>query len=125
MNAKREELGFEQARRRQETVVVVERLQRLVGEYVRPAPSMGLSLEGGQVASVIRQLAERTARGEGVPEFAPTPEGYFLQGLYEELAQESMAIFERVPSGEGAGEFRPISAASWQLVLDELAARVR
>ncbi len=108
-----------------ETAVIVDRLQQVVADYIRPAASMGLTLQGGDVAGVIRQLAERTERGEGVPPFAQTPEGYFLQGLYEELAQEQVAIFEKAVDAEGKESFRPISGTSWQLALDLLAARLR
>lgn len=108
-----------------EATVLVERLQVVVAEYLRPSHSMGLKVEGATVAELIRQLAQRTARGEGVPEFAPTPEGYFLQGLYEELAQERGGIFEKATDENGQDVFRPISAANWQLALDLLAARLR
>ncbi|GAB4252965.1 MAG: hypothetical protein OHK005_20250 [Candidatus Methylacidiphilales bacterium] len=108
-----------------EATVLVERLQVVVAEYLRPSHSMGLKVEGGEVAGIIRQLAERTARGEGVPEFAPTPEGYFLQGLYEELAQERGGIFEKGTDENGQEVFRPISADNWQMALDLLAAKLR
>lgn len=108
-----------------EVAVLVERMQRIVVEYIRPASSMGLVIHEEQVVAVIRQLAERTARGEGVPEFASTPEGYFLQGLYEELSQESQGIFERVSDGKGGQIYRPISVHDWQTVLDALASKLR
>jgi hypothetical protein len=107
-----------------EVGVVADRLQGILVEYLKPASSMGLKLKGPEVVAVVASLVERVEKGEGVPAFDLTAEGYFLGGLYEELQREESAIFERVTKEDGTKDYAPISRETWLQCLRLLLSRM-
>lgn len=104
---------------------VVERLQKLMTEYLAPAKSMGLKLKGEDILKVLDQAALLVEEPGSKAAFGETPEGYFLDGLYEEIIQQPGAIFEKVTDPDGREQYVPMPDAVWLACLNRLREIVR
>lgn len=104
---------------------VVERLQKLMAEYLAPAKSMGLKLKGEDILKVLDQAVLRAEDPESKAAFGETPEGYFLDGLYEEIIQQPGAVFEKVADADGNEHYVPMTDAVWLACLGKLREIVR
>jgi len=99
---------------------VVERLQKMIAEYVGPAKSMHLKIQGKDILRVLDEAVLLVEEPERKAFFGERPEDYFLDGLYEELIQQPGAIFEKKFDEEGREYFAPLSGEIWLACLKKL-----
>jgi hypothetical protein len=99
---------------------VVERLQKVIAEYLAPAKSMKLKIGGPDILRVLEQAIVFAENPEARVAFGERPEDYFLDGLYEELIQQPGAIFEKVTDPEGKEQYVPLSDEVWLACLKNL-----
>jgi len=104
---------------------IVERLQKVMTEYLVPAKSMRLKIEGADILRVLDQAILFAEDPEVKAAFGERPEDYFLDGLYEELIQQPGAVFEKVPDPSGIEQYVPLSDAIWLACLKNLREIVR
>jgi hypothetical protein len=106
--------------------VLVQRAEALIADYVQEARQSGVRLRATDIVDLIEDAA-RAARepSEPEPEFAPTVEGAYLQGLYEELIQQPSSIYEQKTLESGSAVWATLDAPLWLEVLRRLKATLQ
>lgn len=94
-------------------VAAVRRLTQICAEQLASAPRLGLQARTEHLLRVI-DAAEAEAGGLPPPVWGEDIEGYFLQGLYEELIQQPGNLFTGTRLVQGEEIPVPLSADNWR-----------
>lgn len=103
--------------------VVVDKVEQALALYLQGAAPLGLELTPADILEVIDRLAGHP-EGAVAPEFGTDVRGFFMGGLFEELAQQPGQIYEKVADPEGGEAYAPLTPAVWKDCLARLRARV-
>lgn len=94
-------------------VAAVRRLTQICAEQLASAPRLGLQARTEHLLQVI-DAAEAEAAGLPPPAWGADVEGYFLQGLYEELIQQPGNLFTGTRLVQGEEVPVPLSVDNWR-----------
>lgn len=93
-------------------VAAVRRLTALCAEHLATAPRLGMQASPDHLLRVIDTALSEATDGP-LPEWGTDIEGYFLQGLYEELIQQPANLFTGTRLLQGEEVPVPISTENW------------
>jgi hypothetical protein len=98
--------------------VLVERLEAFITDYLDEARQNGIVLRPADVLDIIDDAIQAAgAPSEAAPDFAPTVEGAFLLGLYEEIVQQPSSIYEQKTLLDGTTTWVTLEPKIWTEVL--------
>ncbi len=100
--------------------VLVKRMEDFIAGYLLQAGKMGVAISSQMVLDLVDRAILKAEKVEGSIEYNKTVEGYFLEGMLEDLNSQPESIFEQVTTPEGETIYAPLSDTVWLACLKKL-----
>jgi Asp-tRNA(Asn)/Glu-tRNA(Gln) amidotransferase B subunit len=100
--------------------VLVQRMEDFIADYLLQAEKMKIVISSQQVLDLVDRALLKAQKVEGAIPYAKTVEGYFLDGMLEDLNCQPESIFEQVTTPEGETIYGPLSDKVWIACLKKL-----
>jgi hypothetical protein len=100
--------------------VLVERLENFISGYLLQAEKLKVTLSTQHMLDLVDRAILRAQKVEQELDFDKTVEGYFLEGMLEDLVCQQESIYEQVTTPEGESTYVPVSDAVWLECLKHL-----
>lgn len=104
--------------------VLVERLEDFISGYLLQAEKLNITLSTQDMLDLVDRTILRAQQVEQSLGFEKTVEGYFLEGMLEDLVCQQESIYEQVTTPEGENTYVPVSDAVWLECLKQLRVRL-
>ncbi|NJK93303.1 MAG: hypothetical protein HC904_16730 [Blastochloris sp.] len=93
--------------------VLVERLEVFTSGYLEQAEKMNIPLDTPQILDLVDRAILTVQGVEQAMPYEQTVQGYFLDGMLEDLLTQPESIYEQVTTPEGETVYAPLSPAIW------------
>jgi hypothetical protein len=99
---------------------VLRRLRVILGDAIEEGKRLGVELTPSKAARVCDELIREAEEPGYRPDFGSSVEGFFLDGVFDQLVQEPSNIFDQVQATDGREYYVPLTPEQWIACLGRL-----